>query len=185
MTTAVRFELTRVTPMDFKSIALTTRPSCREDQPLPNANALPKLFPSLNTTPPCTRRACRRARHPTAPMRAALYAFVATPARAKLYPTPAAGTPLRHGHAMSRRGQSDTLKVASHNYKKLPPDKQTRTTTCSNQTATAGACSAQAGTKNVDTHRTASPVVQSRDTHQQTNTSRRVETAVHVPLSDQ
>ena len=34
-TTAVGFEPTRVTPMDFKSIALTTRPSCRATQALP------------------------------------------------------------------------------------------------------------------------------------------------------
>ena len=32
-TTAVRFELTQVTLMDFKSIALTTRPSCHENIP--------------------------------------------------------------------------------------------------------------------------------------------------------
>ena len=32
--TAVRFELTRVTPIDFESIALTARPSCHDNPPL-------------------------------------------------------------------------------------------------------------------------------------------------------
>ena len=56
--TAVRFELTRVTPIDFKSIALTTRPSCHR-QPHPrlttSQNCIPLSHPdsfSCPLTPP-------------------------------------------------------------------------------------------------------------------------------------
>ena len=45
--TAVRFELTRVTPIDFESIALTARPSCQSDHLLTHKQT--SYAPTTNT----------------------------------------------------------------------------------------------------------------------------------------
>ena len=60
----MRFELTRVTPMDFKSIALTTRPSCRERWTMQRKNKPNKINLTLTTT---TNQTTTRTTRPSPP----------------------------------------------------------------------------------------------------------------------